>query len=109
MCHRNFTTKEKAVFSQFGLLGALASASITAGYSAVTLLEDLKLIHRPTAAVLWEGTVEGKVQGEGYTDAAGDMVYRDAADSLRKATEQLIAELSKVQPQPNSELATHAD
>lgn len=80
----------------FGLLGALATAGVQSNYEATTKLSDLQLIEVSTSAVLWQGEVEGRLNGQDYADPDGYSVYHKANMSLKLAVDQLIQKLTEV-------------
>jgi len=91
--------KEKSVAAQigaqFGLIGALATSGVTSQYEATTVLNNVKLIRRDSQETIWQGVIEGKIEGEDYADAQGFSAYTKANISLKEAVNQLIDELKE--------------
>jgi len=88
--------------AHFGLLGVLVRAGSKTPYEATTLL-DVTLTRVSSDTVLWQGEIEGKIQGE---DSAGpyseQTVYEKANLSLKHAVQELISRLT-------DELKLHPD
>lgn len=81
------------VGAQFGLIGAIATAGVTSRYEATTVLINVKLIRKDSQETIWQGVVEGKIEGEDYADAYGWSAYIKANLSLKEAVNHLIDEL----------------
>ena len=89
--------KEKSVAAEvgasFGLIGMAATSGVTSQYEATTVLNNVKLIRRDSQETIWQGVIEGKIEGEDYADAQGLSAYTKANLSLKEAVNELIDEL----------------
>ncbi len=81
--------------AQLGLIGALATAGVTSQYEATTVFNNVKLIRRDSQETIWQGVIEGKIEGDDYADAYGWSAYAKANESLKEAVNQLIDKLVK--------------
>lgn len=99
-----------------GAIGGLMTLGIKTDYLATTVLE-LKLTELSTQRVLWEGEVEGRIEGSDPADVSGWTVYQKANLSLKKAVDNLIAKLNdpqnqymgRLQPAGTGSFETHTD
>lgn len=94
--------------AQFAVIGALATLGVKSRYEGTTVLIDVKLKKRDSDNVLWNGTVEGKVEGEDYADAYGWSAYQKANESLKVAVNQLIEKLKELSVDMNNSARPHA-
>jgi hypothetical protein len=87
------TSKEAEVGMMFGLLGALGTLSLKTEYEAVTIFQ-VRFTDTSTSKILWESEVEGKTEGNDAADPYGWSVYYYANQSLKKAVDELVRNLT---------------
>ncbi len=80
----------------FGAVGALATLGVKTRYEAITVLTHIKLVDTQRNEIVWQGTVEGKMEGQDYADPYGWAVYDKASQSLKVAVNNLLRELAKL-------------
>jgi len=78
---------------QIGPIGTVATAGVKSRYEGTTLLIDVTLIEGSSGKPVWQGTVQGHVEGVDYADASGWSAYLKANLSLKQAVDNLIQEL----------------
>lgn len=88
----------KEISSAFGLLGVLGTIGLKSRYEGETVLTQIKLINASNNAVLWEGEVEGRINGTDRADSYGWSVYRHANLSLKEAVSELGKKLMELTP-----------
>lgn len=87
------TSKEAEAGMAFGLLGALATLGLKTEYEAVTIFQA-RFTDTSTSKILWENEVEGKTEGNDAADPYGWSVYFHANQSLKKAVDELVKNLT---------------
>jgi hypothetical protein len=91
------------VGQQFGFIGVLASAGVKSHYTAACFLADVTLRDTGNGMILWQGNVEGVLEGQDYADAYGWSVYQKANLALKEAVKELVMQLQDVQiAKPNN-------
>ena len=92
--------KEKSaaaeVGASFALIGGLATMGVKSRYEGTTLLIDVTLIEGSSGKSVWQGTVQGHVEGVDHADAYGWSAYAKANLSLKQAVDNLIQELRQI-------------
>ena len=89
-----------SVGMQFGAIGGiisgLANSARTSKFEAETILMDVSLTEIDTGIVLWEGVVEGRLEGEAPSSVDGWRAYTQANLSLKAAVESLLDKLENL-------------
>jgi hypothetical protein len=89
------TTTE--IGAAFGLLGALATSNVQSRYKGTTILVNMTLRENKTNRIIWNGDIQGDVEGSDYADADGWSAYEKANLSLKEAVNKLIKILENIQ------------
>lgn len=93
-CQKRSIAKE--VGASFALIGSLATMGVKSRYEGTTLLIDVTLIEGSSGKSVWQGTVQGHVEGVDHADAYGWAGYGKANLSLKQAVDNLIQELRQI-------------
>jgi hypothetical protein len=87
----------RAYMNQGGLLGLAIGAATEASYEADVTIDELRLLRTASGQVLWEGEVEGAVEGASRLIASTEWeVYDHANEALEVAVTKLVEELGRV-------------